>query len=116
MDEPNPTPAPRWLHEVVAGFSFVPVFLAGFFLVHVFALLPLNGLARRLGVQGMPDFLFYPEMGFLFLGSIALAVYSRNRIRKSTGTIKHHVFAMLALFALLAVETGFLLSLLALIS
>ena len=116
MDEAHRPSAPRWLHEVVAGFSLVPVFLAGFFLIHVFALLPLNGLARRLGVQGMPDYLFYPEMGFLFLGSIALAVFTRHRIRKSTGTVKHHVFAMLAFFVLLAVETGFLLSLLAFIS
>ena len=113
MNGQRPSPAPRWLHEGVAGFSLVPVFLAGFFLIHVFALLPLNGLAHRLGVRGMPDFLFYPEMGFLFLGSIALAVFFRNRIRKSTGTVKNHVFALLALAGLLAVETGFLLSLLA---
>ena len=60
----------------------------------------------------MPDFLFYPEMGFLFLGSIALAGFFRNRIRKSSGTIKEHLYALLALLALLAIETGFLLSLL----
>ena len=114
MDEPNPKPAPRWLHDVVAGFSLVPIFLAAVFLIHLFALLPLNGLARRLGVRGMPDVLFYPEMGFLFLG--ALAAWFRYRIRKSTGTVKDHVFTLLAFFALLAVETGFLLSLLALIS
>lgn len=116
MDEPHPQSAPRWLHEMVAGLSLIPIFLAGFFVIHFFALLPLNGLARRLGVQGLPDCLFYPEMGFLFLGTIALAVFARNRIRKSTGTVKHHVFALLALFGLLAIETGFLLSLLAFIS
>lgn len=116
MDESNPKPAPRWLHEVVAGFSLIPIFLAAVFLIHLFALLPLNGLARRLGVRGMPGVLFYPEMGFLFLGAIATAAWFRYRIRKSTGTVKDHVFTLLAFFALLAVETGFLLSLLALIS
>ena len=116
MDECKPIPAPRWLREVVAGFSLVPIFLTAVFLIHIFALLPFNGLARRLGVRGMPDVLFYPEMGFLFLGALALAAWFRYRIRKSTGAVKHHVFALLALLALLAVETGFLLSFLALIS
>ena len=116
MDELNPKPTPRWLHEVVVGFSLIPIFLAALFLIHIFALLPFNGLARRLGIQGMPDYLFYPEMGFLFLGAIALAAWFRYRIRESTGAVKHHVFTWLALFALLAVEAGFLLTLLAFIS
>ena len=116
MDELNPKPAPRWLHEVVVGFSLIPIFLAALFLILIFALLPFNGLARRLGIQGMPDYLFYPEMGFLFLGALALALFAQNRIRKSTGTVNDHVFTWLALFALLAVEAGFLLTLLAFIS